>query len=148
MSKEIQTSDENQTIEAGSAFSNNLLGKNLGRSIVIFLEGNLGAGKTTFTKGLMKGLGYEELVKSPTYNLVEIHETKKLKVFHFDLYRINDPHELTEIGIGEYLEEENSICIFEWPENAQSLLPQPDYTVEIAHGDDKQLDKRNIRITL
>ena len=148
MSKEIQTSDEKQTIEAGSAFSDNLLGKNLNRSIVVFLEGNLGAGKTTFTKGLMKGLGYKELVKSPTYNLVEIHETEKLKVFHFDLYRINSPHELEEIGIGEYLEKENSICIFEWPENAQSLLPQPDYTVEIAHGDDKQLDKRNIRITL
>ena len=107
MSKEIQTSDENQTIEAGSAFSNNLLGKNLSRSIVIFLEGNLGAGKTTFTKGLMKGLGYEELVKSPTYNLVEIHETESLKVFHFDLYRINNPHELEEIGIGEYLDEKN-----------------------------------------
>ena len=69
-------------------------------------------------------------------------------MFHFDLYRINDPHELTEIGIGEYLEEENSICIFEWPENAQSLLPQPDYTIEIEHSDDKQLDKRNIRIKL
>jgi len=148
MNKEIQTSDEIQTVEAGSVFSKKLLGKNVNRSIVVFLEGNLGAGKTTFTKGLMKGLGYNELVKSPTYNLVEIHETDKLKVFHFDLYRINDPHELTEIGIGEYLEEENSICIFEWPENAQSLLPQPDYTIEIEHSDDKQLDKRNIRIKL
>ena len=148
MNKEIQTSDESQTVEAGSVFSKKLLGKNVNRSIVVFLEGNLGAGKTTFTKGLMKGLGYKELVKSPTYNLVEIHETDKLKVFHFDLYRINDPHELTEIGIGEYLEEENSICIFEWPENAQSLLPQPDYTIEIEHSDDKQLDKRNIRIKL
>ena len=65
-----------------------------------------------------------------------------------DLYRINEPHELTEIGIGEYLEEENSICIFEWPENAQSLLPQPDYTIEIEHSDDEQLDKRYIRIKL
>ncbi len=148
MNKEIQTSDENQTIEVGAAFSKNLLKKNLSRSIIIFLEGNLGAGKTTFTKGLMRGLGYNELVKSPTYNLVEIHETKKLKVFHFDLYRINDPYELTEIGIGEYLEEVNSICIFEWPENAQSLLPQPDYSIEIEHSDDKQLDKRNIRIKL
>ena len=148
MNKEIQTADENQTIEVGAAFSKNLLKKNLSRSIIIFLEGNLGAGKTTFTKGLMRGLGYNELVKSPTYNLVEIHETKKLKVFHFDLYRINDPYELTEIGIGEYLEEVNSICIFEWPENAQSLLPQPDYSIEIEHSDDKQLDKRNIRIKL
>ena len=97
---------------------------------------------------MMRGLGYNELVKSPTYNLVEIHETEKFKVFHFDLYRINEPHELTEIGIGEYLEEENSICIFEWPENAQSLLPQPDYTIEIEHSDDEQLDKRYIRIKL
>ena len=98
MNKEIQTSDESQTVEAGSVFSKKLLGKNVNRSIVVFLEGNLGAGKTTFTKGLMKGLGYNELVKSPTYNLVEIHETDKLKVFHFDLYRINDPHELNGLS--------------------------------------------------
>ena len=146
MNKEILTSDENQTLEAGSVFSRNLLEKNLSRSIIIFLEGNLGAGKTTFTKGVMRGLGYKELVKSPTYNLVEIHETENLKVFHFDLYRINDPHELTEIGIEEYLEEVNSISIFEWPENAQALLPQPDYTIQIKHSENGLLDERNIRI--
>tara|TARA_Y100001934_G_scaffold137229_1_gene165606 strand:+ start:383 stop:829 length:447 start_codon:yes stop_codon:yes gene_type:complete len=146
MNKEILTSDENQTLEAGSVFSRNLLEKNYSRSIIIFLEGNLGAGKTTFTKGVMRGLGYKELVKSPTYNLVEIHETENLKVFHFDLYRINDPHELTEIGIEEYLEEVNSISIFEWPENAQVLLPQPDYTIQIKHSENGLLDERNIRI--
>ena len=146
MNKEILTSDENQTLEAGSVFSRNLLEKNYSRSIIIFLEGNLGAGKTTFTKGVMRGLGYKELVKSPTYNLVEIHETESLKVFHFDLYRINDPHELTEIGIEEYLEEVNSISIFEWPENAQALLPQPDYTIQIKHSENGLLDERNIRI--
>ena len=146
MNKEILTSDENQTLEAGSVFSRNLLEKNYSRSIIIFLEGNLGAGKTTFTKGVMRGLGYKELVKSPTYNLVEIHETENLKVFHFDLYRINDPHELTEIGIEEYLEEVNSISIFEWPENAQALLPQPDYTIQIKHSENGLLDERNIRI--
>ena len=146
MNKEIQTSDENQTLEAGSVFSRNLLEKNYSRSIIIFLEGNLGAGKTTFTKGVMRGLGYKELVKSPTYNLVEIHETENLKVFHFDLYRINDPHELTEIGIEEYLEEVNSISIFESPENAQALLPQPDYTIQIKHSENGLLDERNIRI--
>ena len=84
MIKEILTSDENQTLEAGSVFARNLLEKNFSRSIIIFLEGNLGAGKTTFTKGVMRGLGYKELVKSPTYNLVEIHETESLKVFHFE----------------------------------------------------------------
>ena len=146
MNKEILTSDENQTLEAGSVFSRNLLEKNYSRSIIIFLEGNLGAGKTTFTKGVMRGLGYKELVKSPTYNLVEIHETENLKVFHFDLYRINDPHELTEIGIEEYLEEVNSISIFEWPENAQALLPQPDYTIQIKHSENGLMDERNIRI--
>ena len=146
MNKEILTSDENQTLEAGSVFARNLLEKNFSRSIIIFLEGNLGAGKTTFTKGVMRGLGYKELVKSPTYNLVEIHETENLKVFHFDLYRINDPHELTEIGIEEYLEEVNSISIFEWPEIAQALLPQPDYTIQIKHSENGLLDERNIRI--
>ena len=148
MSKEIQTSDEKQTIEAGSVFANNLIGQNLDRSIVVFLEGDLGSGKTTFTKGIMKGLGYKELVKSPTYNLVEIHKTEKLKVFHFDLYRINNPHELEEIGIEEYLEEKNSLCVFEWPENAESILPKPDYTVKLEHRDNKEVNLRNLKIKL
>lgn len=120
--------------------------KGFQNSLLINLIGNLGAGKTTFVRGLIQELGFDEFVKSPTFTIVESYESENLKVFHFDLYRINDPHELTEIGIEEYLEEVNSISIFEWPENAQALLPQPDYTIQIKHSENGLLDERNIRI--
>ena len=86
MTKVISTSSDKETMAAGEQLVREVIKVKAERSIVIFLEGELGAGKTTFTKGILKGLNYEELVKSPTYNLVEIHETKNYKVFHFDLY--------------------------------------------------------------
>jgi len=89
MTKELETLHEEQTVVAGEDFSKILAVKKIDRALVIFLEGDLGAGKTTFTKGIMRGLGHEGLVKSPTYNLIEIYETEQLKVFHFDLFRRN-----------------------------------------------------------
>ena len=73
------------------------------------------------------------MVTSPTNNLVQIHETEKLKVFHFDLYRITEPIELEEIGINEYLNEAKSLSIFEWPKNGDASLPSPDYLIEISY---------------
>ncbi len=146
MTKEIETFKEDQTITEGILFSKNLIKGDIDRSIIVYLEGDLGAGKTTFTKGIMQGLGYQGLVKSPTYNLVEIHETEMLKVFHFDLYRINDAQELEEIGIQEYVNEKGSLCVFEWPENAESILPKPDFTVEIEHINSLQMDLRKLTI--
>ena len=101
MTKIIVTESENETMLAGEELAKEILEIDKDRSIVIFLEGELGAGKTTLTKGILKGLNYEEVVTSPTYNLVQIHETEKFKVFHFDLYRITEPIELEEIGIDE-----------------------------------------------
>jgi len=146
MTKELETLHEEQTVVAGEDFSKILAVKKIDRALVIFLEGDLGAGKTTFTKGIMRGLGHKGLVKSPTYNLIEIYETEHLKVFHFDLYRIKDPYELEEIGIREYLEEPSSACIFEWPINAESLLPKPDYQVSIKHLNEIESESRTISI--
>ena len=123
MTKVIVTSNENETMAAGEELAQEILGIQSDRSIIIFLEGELGAGKTTFTKGILKGFNYDELVKSPTYNLVEIHETKNYRVFHFDLYRISEAIELEEIGIDEYLSELKSVSIFEWPKNGKATLP-------------------------
>ena len=142
----IETTSEDETLSEGKEFSATLKINKTNRSLILFLEGNLGAGKTTFTKGIMLGLGYDGLVKSPTYNLVEIHETQELKVYHFDLYRIKDPYELEEIGIREYLEDTNSVCIFEWPENAGSLLPKPDFDVSIEHHKNDEPNSRLISI--
>ena len=147
MTKLIVTSDENETMAAGRELAKEILGIQSDRSIIIFLEGELGAGKTTFTKGILKGFDYQELVKSPTYNLVEIHETKNHKVFHFDLYRISEPIELEEIGIDEYLKELGSVSIFEWPKNGEAVLPSPDFHVQISYKDTDQNSKRELSIS-
>ena len=147
MTKLIVTSDENETMAAGRELAKEILGIQSDRSIIIFLEGELGAGKTTFTKGILKGFDYQELVKSPTYNLVEIHETKNHKVFHFDLYRISEPIELEEIGIEEYLKELGSVSIFEWPKNGEAVLPSPDFHVQISYKDTDQNSKRELSIS-
>ena len=147
MTKLIVTSYENETMAAGRELAKEILGIQSDRSIIIFLEGELGAGKTTFTKGILKGFDYQELVKSPTYNLVEIHETKNHKVFHFDLYRISEPIELEEIGIDEYLKELGSVSIFEWPKNGEAVLPSPDFHVQISYKDTDQNSKRELSIS-
>jgi len=147
MTKLIITSNENETMAAGGELAKEILGIQSDRSIIIFLEGELGAGKTTFTKGILKGFDYQELVKSPTYNLVEIHETKNYKVFHFDLYRISKPIELEEIGIDEYLKELGSVSIFEWPKNGEAVLPSPDFHVQISYKDTDQNSKRELSIS-
>ena len=147
MTKLIVTSNENETMAAGRELAKEILGIQSDRSIIIFLEGELGAGKTTFTKGILKGFDYQELVKSPTYNLVEIHETKNHKIFHFDLYRISEPIELEEIGVDEYLKELGSVSIFEWPKNGEAVLPSPDFHVQISYKDTDQNNKRELSIS-
>ena len=147
MTKVIVTSNENETMAAGGELAKEILRIQSDRSIIVFLEGELGAGKTTFTKGILKGFDYQELVKSPTYNLVEIHETKNYKVFHFDLYRISEPIELEEIGVDEYLKELGSVSIFEWPKNGEAVLPSPDFHVQISYKDTDQNSKRELSIS-
>ena len=147
MTKLIVTSNENETMAAGRELAKEILGIQSDRSIIIFLEGELGAGKTTFTKGILKGFDYQELVKSPTYNLVEIHETKNHKIFHFDLYRISEPIELEEIGVDEYLKELGSVSIFEWPKNVEAALPSPDFYVQISYKDTNCNNKRELSIS-
>jgi len=97
---------------------------------VIFLYGPLGAGKTTFSRGFLQGMGYAGKVKSPTYTLVEPYEVKQGYVFHFDFYRIKAPSELIDIGFQDYLTKE-AICLIEWPELAKELMPISDLSCYI-----------------
>ncbi|PTR15169.1 tRNA threonylcarbamoyladenosine biosynthesis protein TsaE [Nitrosospira sp. Nsp2] len=95
--------------------------------LVIFLRGDLGAGKTTFARGILRGLGYQGKVKSPTYNLIELYKISRLYLYHFDFYRFEDPAEWEDAGFREYFDAA-SICLVEWPQNAEELLPPADMT--------------------
>ncbi len=98
--------------------------------LYVALSGHLGSGKTTLTRGMLRGLGYAGKVKSPTYTLVELYNLSRLDLYHFDFYRFNDPSEWTDAGFREYFAPRN-ICLVEWPERAEGLLPAPDLRIEL-----------------
>lgn len=100
--------------------------------MLIFLEGDLGAGKTTLARGFLRGLGHRGAVRSPTYTLIEPYEIDGRKVYHLDLYRVADPAELDYLGLREMLAEE-AVLLIEWPERGAGWLPPADLQIFIRH---------------
>jgi tRNA threonylcarbamoyladenosine biosynthesis protein TsaE len=124
--------------EAMMSFGSRIAQVTQGRG-VIFLEGDLGAGKTTLSRGIIRGLGHVGAVKSPTFTLVEPYEIGDIRAFHFDLYRLVDPEELEYLGIRDYLEGD-ALCLIEWPQRGAGFLPKPDLTITIRpHADGRSL---------
>ncbi|MDP2247787.1 MAG: tRNA (adenosine(37)-N6)-threonylcarbamoyltransferase complex ATPase subunit type 1 TsaE, partial [Nitrosomonadales bacterium] len=119
----LYLADEAATLAAGAQLANTLT-----PGLTIYLHGDLGAGKTTFVRGLLHGLGHVGKVKSPTYTLVEPYVISKFNIYHFDLYRFIDPEEWDAAGFRDYFNPQ-SICLIEWPEKAGSLIPQADLDV-------------------
>jgi tRNA threonylcarbamoyladenosine biosynthesis protein TsaE len=100
------------------------------KRLIIFLKGELGAGKTYFVSALLKSLGYPGLVKSPTYALMETYKTSAYCIYHLDLYRLQSAHEILEIGLCDYFDQ-RALWLIEWPERAIDFLPKPDIVFQI-----------------
>lgn len=124
--------NEEETLEFGR-----MIGKNMEEGILVCLNGDLGAGKTCLTKGIAQGLEIEEDVTSPTFILVEEYEGR-LPLYHFDVYRIDDPEELYFIGFEEYLGKE-AVVIIEWSSRIEEILPIERLDIDISRtGEDKR----------
>ena len=129
MNERVVTGSESELEAVGSG-----LAKSLHFGDIIFLEGELGAGKTTVSRGILRGFGYRGIVASPTYTLLELYELTIHRVAHFDLYRITAAKDLEGIGFRDYLDGQ-TICLIEWPENGAGFLPSPTLRVILEYAD-------------
>jgi tRNA threonylcarbamoyladenosine biosynthesis protein TsaE len=120
-----------------------LLWQVLPEKCLVFLSGDLGAGKTTLIRGLLRAAGHSGVVRSPTYSLVEEYRLAERNVFHFDLYRLKDPEELEWMGMSDYLNQ-SSLCCIEWPQMGDGFLPKADVTIDIVVQADARLIEINI----
>lgn len=126
--------NEDATVSMGK-----LIAQSLSPGMTIFLHGDLGAGKTTISRGIIQGLGHDGRVKSPTYTLVEPYELADITAYHFDLYRLADPEELEFMGFRDYFNDK-AVCLIEWPEKGQDFLPQADLELYLTYvGEQREI---------
>ena len=124
----VTTKTEKETMAVGQA-----LAKTVGEKVIFTLEGDLGAGKTHFVKGFVKGLGSDELVTSPTFTLLNVYENGSRKVYHFDMYRLSSREEAEELGFEEYFDMNtlDGIVFVEWPTQVEGLIACPHIEINI-----------------
>jgi tRNA threonylcarbamoyladenosine biosynthesis protein TsaE len=123
LSLEAHLADEAATLALGRALAGTLV-----PGLSVHLIGELGVGKTTLVRGVLRGLGWQGRVKSPTYALVELYEVSRLLLHHFDFYRFHDPREWSDAGFRESFNG-RTVSLIEWPEKAGDLLPRPDVEI-------------------
>ena len=132
----VDLPDEEATLALGAKLTREI------RSGIVYLQGELGAGKTTLVRGFLRALGHEGSVKSPTYTLVEPYEIDGLALAHLDLYRVNDPVELEYIGLEDVLRDV-SLTFIEWPERGVDYLPSADVVIELTFEGSGRLARLN-----
>lgn len=138
MHREFTLDNEAQTAAVAQLLAAALSNQDVNaQNVCIYLNGDLGAGKTTFSRYLLQSLGHVGSVKSPTYTLVEPYVIEGRDVFHFDLYRLGDPQELEFMGIRDYFEH-NSLCLIEWPNKGEGCLPPADIQIDLTLSPDHQ----------
>lgn len=134
--QEYFLSDEAATVAMGTDLAN-IVKSELKQGLIVYLYGDLGAGKTTLTRGFVQSMGHEGHVKSPTYTLVEPYDMGDWKIYHFDLYRLSDPEELEYMGIRDYFSDK-SCCFIEWPDKGRGMLADADISIELKYVSDQR----------
>ncbi|MFP5417598.1 MAG: tRNA (adenosine(37)-N6)-threonylcarbamoyltransferase complex ATPase subunit type 1 TsaE [Gammaproteobacteria bacterium] len=124
--------DEGETLALGAR-----LAREVAPGLTFYLEGDLGAGKTTLVRGLLRALGYNGRVKSPTYTLVETYSLPAFELYHFDLYRMHDPREWLDAGFRD-ISDGRAVSLIEWPAKAAGWLPLPDVVIRLQIADDSR----------
>jgi len=137
MKKSYFLIDEAATVTMGAALAD-VVKEKVQHGIVVYLNGDLGAGKTTLTRGFVKEMGHQGNVKSPTYTLVEPYELSPWQVYHFDLYRLADPEELEFMGIRDYFNE-SSCSFIEWPEKGYGMLAAADLVIDMVYQGEQRV---------
>ena len=129
---------EQDTLKFANEFS-----KSLNKGEIILLNGDLGSGKSVFARGVIRAFGVEKQIPSPTFTIVNEYDGKDCKLYHFDMYRLEEVEEALAIGVDEIFADENSIKLVEWPEKVWQILPKKVITITIEKIDD---NKRKITV--
>ena len=136
-----ETNSPEETLALGEEF-----GRKAEKGLIIALTGDLGVGKTLFSKGFAKGLGITEPVSSPTFTIVKVYEGGRLPFYHFDVYRISDPDEMDEIGFDEFIFGDGASLI-EWADLIDEIIPEEAVRIKIEKDPEKGFDYRKITVS-